>query len=362
MSIFSKNQQNTNSNAQPKKNHLKVILKDSSNTSAEVKIDSDSSLKSEKVYKKAVEKIMAQTGWVNGDYTLICEFSGEETGHDVNGITVVKNGDSYDITFQKDEEATTLLEAELASKKPEEVMPEPEEEFVESDNTDDIEEEPESTGGSTNLEDACDEDTDEEDGQEEIPEEESKGGNDDDELDDVTEPEKEVGYIPKYPATPVSRANHEKEDTEALATVVRPRSSEDITFVTSSLSERVLALAEEEENYIIPLESLVNSMSFKDYAALKNRTYGSEKVLRDKVNAFICRNTSFGSISEMELQDPNQAAFMLLSFENLPHVMSNLRVLLAVFPDMEERTVRTMNPKSFGLKGKWDDPYECLTE
>lgn len=371
MGILNKGKQDTTKAApvSTKKNHVEMSLKDSSGSSAEVKIDSDSSLKSEKVYRKAIEKIMSQTNWINGDYTFICKFSGSETGHEVHNVTIIKKGDTYDISFQPDEEATTMLEAELLPNKQKEAQ---EEEFVTADSTEDIEDSEEASTGEVDR-------TEESPGSEDMKaEEEAKREAEEAEAERIAREAREAEEAQEARERELQlerermeaerrererlereeARRREREDGAGLASVIKPRSREAITSSVSVLSDRVLNIAREEEEYIIPLEKLVGELTLKDYAKLKKRMFDSESFVQERINKYIMCNTDFNSLTELELEDPSKAALLLLSFENLCHVMSNLRVLQAVFPDMEERTIRTMSPKSFGLQGKWDDPYE----
>ena len=166
------------------------------------------------------------------------------------------------------------------------------------------------------------------------------------------------------------RAEAERKEREAeakrlklekeigITTTLKPRSKEAVATCFENVNSRLIALQDEEVEYIIPLKESVDKMSFRDYAALKKETFEKDDYISSKVDMYIEATTGKSGIADLELSDPEQAALLLLSFENLKHVMSNLRVLQAVFPNMDERVIRAMNPKNFGLKGKWDDPYQ----
>ena len=180
--------------------------------------------------------------------------------------------------------------------------------------------------------------------------------------------ERERRRLEQEEARKRAEAERKERETEAkrlklekeigITTTLKPRSKEAVATCFENVNSRLIALQDEEVEYIIPLKESVDKMSFRDYAALKKETFEKDDYISSKVDMYIEATTGKSGIADLELSDPEQAALLLLSFENLKHVMSNLRVLQAVFPNMDERVIRAMNPKNFGLKGKWDDPYQ----
>lgn len=384
--MFGKNKKNeSQSQLQNKKNFLRVTLTNkATDTTAEVTTGSDNSMRSKNTVKVVVNNMITKTNWGSGKYKVACSFSGEETGYDEYDITATVNGDNVDIVFDEDEptvqervesfeeaveedeeQATTMLEEadEVTDSQEESSTEEGNEESYESYK--DYEE-------SSSSEDDYEEEVEEED--EETPEQAAAREENErirrEEAERIRKEQEERARIKAEREAEQKRREAEKAEREAeqkrlklekeigIATTLKPRSKEAIATCFEEVNQRLLALSDEETEVIIPLKERVDNMSFKDYVELKRETFSKDEFIPTKVDRYIEATMGMESIADLELEDPEQAALLLLSFENLKHVMSNLRVLQAVFPGMDERMIRAMNPKNFGLKGKWDDPYE----
>lgn len=369
MAFFGKGEQKATKTAAEttKKNSLTTILHGAGDSEAEITIKSDQSLKSEKITKTAIKKILDTSKWGAGKYTVTCVYSGEETGEETHEVDVTEKDGNLEITIVQDEAETTMLEEEVSSSSEPSVTEDKdenaskEEELInaEVESTEELDSDADTSQEEEKL---IQEQAQKEQEEKERKEREAEEAAEEERLEaeraeaERIEAERQVAErIAKQQEEARKRA---REDGAGLASVVVPRSSDAITASVEVLSERMLKLAAEEEEFIIPLQEKVDQMSLKDYAGMKKKMFESESYIQEKAEKYIKCNTELNSITDLEMEDPSQAALLLLSFENLKHVMSNVRVLQAVFPNMDERTIRTMNPKSFGLTGKWDDAYD----
>lgn len=385
-----KEKENQSTQLQEKKNLLQVKLTNkATGTSAEVTTGSNNDMRSKETVKVVVVSMLSKTKWGSGEYKAACTYTGEIQGYEEYDLTATVNGADTSIEFHEkaptqptepvaeaedDEPATTMLEDPS-------VEPEKEPSTVlEETSSGDVDEDTFDTS-SNDLEDDTYPDDDEEDNPYSDDDYEEDDNYTSEQLAHAEERER-LERLEREEAERQERQRVEQEEkkrkreAEAMAreaearrvklekeigitTTLKPRSQEEIATCFEGLNQRLLELQDEEVTYILPLKVNVECMSLRDYALLKRDTFGKDATIASKVDRYIQATEGFeGGIAELELDDPEQAALLLLSFDNLKHVMSNVRVLKAVFPDMDERMIRAMNPKNFGLKGKWDDPYE----
>ena len=362
-----------------KKNLVHVtLLNKATGVSADVTTGSNNDLRDENTIRLVVDNMLTKTKWGAGEYKVACTFTGEIEGYKEYELEVAVTPKGNAITFknkepkeskvtepEEEEEATTMLED---GDTPEE---------VEEENTE-VEESPEEeesldTEDKNPYEDYDEDEEEPYDDELEEDDEEAKAIAEKEEQERLERlrkeaEERERRRLEQEEARKRAEAERKEREAEAkrlklekeigITTTLKPRSKEAVATCFENVNSRLIALQDEEVEYIIPLKESVDKMSFRDYAALKKETFEKDDYISSKVDMYIEATTGKSGIADLELSDPEQAALLLLSFENLKHVMSNLRVLLAVFTNMDERVIRAMNPKNFGLKGKWDDPYQ----
>lgn len=144
-------------------------------------------------------------------------------------------------------------------------------------------------------------------------------------------------------------------------TNLQPRSESEIKEIMGKVAERLGNLTGLELSEVSTVEERIKTITKEDYIAKRKELYDSGKPLVRLLNAIVADLYSkygIDTFEELEKQNINRAITLLLLFDASKYVMTNLKVMRAVFPNLDEEILSHINPEIFGVSGTWDDPYK----
>lgn len=144
-------------------------------------------------------------------------------------------------------------------------------------------------------------------------------------------------------------------------TNLQPRSESEIKEIMGKVAERLGNLTGLELSEVTTVEERIKTITKEDYIAKRKELYDSGKPLVRLLNAIVADLYSkygIDTFEELEKQNINRAITLLLLFDASKYVMTNLKVMRAVFPNLDEEILSHINPEIFGVSGTWDDPYK----
>lgn len=121
--------------------------------------------------------------------------------------------------------------------------------------------------------------------------------------------------------------------------------------VASNLS----SMLTEENEKLGDIRSESSTCSFSKYMELKKNIVEQQGITLDELDELVVElYEGYESLEHLEMSAPSEAAHFIMQVDRRNYVMSNLKVLLEFFPNMDvEYVLNYVDPSIFGIKTGW---------